>query len=221
MKVREQNSRKVRCTPFESSWDAVAPPGGTASLPKPFLKSHYAFIEIIITNIASDRINFLGSGFTVQNGLNVAYFPTPTPTATSAPTPQPPQCLATSLRDIKQAWKVEQEIEKRGSCCVAESTLPAAASSAHGASAQDALLQIHIGPFSNNPDGPCGGHSAQGTWRSIKLWRRVAASGGEPKPGCLEILHGRWHDGGMERTTGNPLSVAQPLVRVVESGSCF
>lgn len=82
------------------------------SLPSPFLKSHYAFIKIIITNIAPDRINFLGFGFTVQYGLNVAYFLTPTPTPTSPPSPS--QCLAMSLREIKRAWKVEQEIEKRG-----------------------------------------------------------------------------------------------------------
>lgn len=36
----------------------------------------------------------------------------------------------------------------------------AAASSVHGAPARDAFLQMLVGPFSNNPDGPSGGHCA-------------------------------------------------------------
>lgn len=39
--------------------------------------------------------------------------------------------------------------------------MPAAVSSVHGAPARDAFLQMHVSPFSNNPDGPSGGHSAQ------------------------------------------------------------
>lgn len=39
--------------------------------------------------------------------------------------------------------------------------MPAAASSVHGAPARDAFLQMHVCLFSNNPDGPSGGHSAQ------------------------------------------------------------
>lgn len=105
----------------------------------------------------AESISLFWVFFKLQYGLNVAYFPTLSPPAAPSPFSVPHNIPAWNKTGVESGagnWKEE-------SCCVAETTLPAAAFSVHGAPARDDFLQMHVGPFSNNPDGPSGGHSAQ------------------------------------------------------------
>lgn len=81
------------------------------------LKLPYVFIEIIITNIAFDRINFLVLCSVEPYQLNVAFF-------LCDPTLQVPARNKAGMETGAGNWK-------EGSCCVVETAVPTAISSEH------------------------------------------------------------------------------------------
>lgn len=148
------------------------------------------FIQIIITNIAFDRINFLVLGSVVQYRLNVAFFPPVSP-------------LHMSLHEIKRGMESGAGNWKEGSCCVVETNVPAAISSAH---ATPRTLDRCMFALSNNPHGPWGENSGP-TRDAVLVFTPVFEVVTGSLLGCINFTGDAagWHAAGIQ------LSVAYRL----------